>query len=172
MHTRDKRGAFSLVELMVAVGIISILASIAAPRYKAHIASSRRSEARANLNTIHVLQQTYYAEHITYHSGMEVGYFKARIKCRDVDSSRVEMDNQLGFRPNNCTHLRYGYTTISGNTGGRAFAPSNANLRWIYPDCTGAGPAECGKAEGDILMTGATDGAPEVCRNIVKYCQD
>ena len=43
---------FSLVELMVAVGIIGIIVALAVPRYRAHIVRGHRAEARVNLGEI------------------------------------------------------------------------------------------------------------------------
>ena len=163
---------FSLVELMVVVGITGILATIAMPRYKSFLASSRRGEAKVNLSNIHTLQESYRAEHGDYYSGnLTVGYFKdgKTIRCDDVNDSDQEKDNKLGFRPNNCQHLRYGYTSFASG-GGQGFAPSNADKRWIYPDCSGAGCSDCGEDQGDLLTISALDGKPKVCRNITKYC--
>ena len=162
--------AFSLVELMVTVGIVGIIATLATPRYKSFIASARRGEAKAQLHTIHTLQETYRAEHGTYHSGLVIGYFKEgrKVRCEDDDNTGVEMDNRLGFRPKNCDKLRYGYTTSGGD--GRAFAPSDAHQRWVYPDCNGCGDPECGEDQGDLIAIYAARGNPTVCRNITKYC--
>ena len=157
---------FSLVELMVAVGIVGILATLAMPRYKSFMAQARRGEARLHLHTIHALQENYKVEHSNHYAGLKVGYFLTGSECDDVDDSDNDLDNKLGFRPNDCEHLRYGYTSSGG---GRAFAPSNKNKRWIYPDCNGAGSSECGSAQGDIVTMFA-NGTPVVCRNINKYC--
>ena len=53
-----------------------------------------------------------------------VGYFKnGSSGCEDVDDSDDNLDNKLGFRPNDCRHLRYGYTAFLGEV--KAFAPDS-----------------------------------------------
>ena len=172
---RASIGGMSLVELMVVVGIVGVITTLALPRYNSLITSSRRGEAKGQLNTLHTLQETYRAEHGGYYSGLEVGYFKdgRKVRCRDDDNTGIELDNKLGFRPNDCIYLRYGYTSSGG--GGKAFAPSDAGQRWIYPDCSGAGCVECSEDQGDVLTMSAASaaaGKPRVCRNITKYCPD
>lgn len=46
---QSKRSGFTLVELIVAVAIVGILASIAIPSYQAHVDRTRRSDAQATL---------------------------------------------------------------------------------------------------------------------------
>ena len=166
---------FSLVELMVVVGITGTLATLAMPRYKSFLANARRGEAKGHLHIIHTLQESYRVEHGGYYpSSLEVGYFKdgRKVRCNDDDNTDLEKDNKLGFRPNDCEHLRYGYT-ISGSGGGKAFAPSDAPQRWIYPDCKGCGTtSECGEDQGDVITMSVSTGEPTVCRNIAKYCPD
>jgi type IV pilus assembly protein PilA len=71
-----KQAGFSLVELMVVVGIIGILAAIAVPKLQQFTAKSKQSEARVNLKTIDTMQQAYFAENSTYAAIATVGYTK------------------------------------------------------------------------------------------------
>jgi len=57
---------FSLVELMVVVGIIGILAAIAVPKLQSFTAKAKRTEARTLLKNLHTVQTAYYAENSLY----------------------------------------------------------------------------------------------------------
>ncbi|HEY5665930.1 MAG TPA: prepilin-type N-terminal cleavage/methylation domain-containing protein, partial [Gammaproteobacteria bacterium] len=58
---KTKRG-FTLVELMITVGLIGVLSAIAVPNFIAYQARSRRSEAYANLASLARAQKAYLAE--------------------------------------------------------------------------------------------------------------
>ena len=53
---------FTLIELMIAVLVVAILAAIAYPGYKEHLARSRRAEARAVLSAFGLWMARRYAE--------------------------------------------------------------------------------------------------------------
>ena len=61
MITR-KRAGFTLIELMITIGIIGVLASIAVPSFTSYQARSRRTEAFTNLQALARSQTTYKAE--------------------------------------------------------------------------------------------------------------
>lgn len=57
---------FTLVELIVAVAIIAILASIALPSYEDSLQRSRRSEAREALSDFAARQEQFFLDNKTY----------------------------------------------------------------------------------------------------------
>lgn len=61
-----KQNGFSLIELMIALVIMGILASIAYPSYLSELTKSRRAEAQVALLDLSTRMEQYYAEHNTY----------------------------------------------------------------------------------------------------------
>jgi len=61
-----RQAGFTLIELMIAVAIIAILASIAIPRFRDYQLQSKASEAYVVMNTIKITQETYRAEYDCY----------------------------------------------------------------------------------------------------------
>ena len=60
--TQKSKAGFTLVELVIVVGIIGLLAAIAIPNFISYQARSRRSEAFANLSAVARLQSSFHAE--------------------------------------------------------------------------------------------------------------
>ena len=65
-NRRCRKSGFSLVELMVVVGIVGVLSSIAIPTFKTYAQRAKRSEAYLNLAGIYKAQKTYHAENNQY----------------------------------------------------------------------------------------------------------
>ena len=179
----DKKSAFSLVELMVAVGIVGVLVTLAVPRYQQFMVQARRGEAKSNLSHIATLQETYRVDHYIYYSGAAmsgtngVGYKDGAGSTGSCNDPATDVDeginNHLGFRPNGCGQLRYFYQLRNSGNTAVASAASDAKGRHIYPDCSGGGtPPECGYVSGDAVRLAMNIGKPEVCRNITNYCPD
>jgi type IV pilus assembly protein PilE len=57
---------FTLIELMIAVAIVTILASIAYPSYQSHLVKARRSAAQGHLMDIAQMQQRYLLDARSY----------------------------------------------------------------------------------------------------------
>ena len=133
--------AFSLPELVAVIVIVGILVTLGVHQYRSFIANGRQAEAKLNLKAIADLQETYkYAKE--KYSGLAktngVGAF-ASDKCAGTDGN--QMKNELGFRPSNCSKLRYGYWWTVGTISqqyadARAYAESTIrDSKLIYPGC-------------------------------------
>lgn len=57
---------FTLVELTIAVAVVGILAAVALPSYREHVAASRRADARSALLGVAQVMERYYTERGTY----------------------------------------------------------------------------------------------------------
>ncbi len=66
MESRLQVLGFSVIELLVAVGIIGILAAVAVPGFRTVISKNRQSEAKAQLSAIYVQEDIFYTENYTY----------------------------------------------------------------------------------------------------------
>jgi type IV pilus assembly protein PilE len=61
-----KKNGFSLVELMVAVGIVGILAAIAIPSYSAYVRRANRTDATRSLSVTAQALERCYSQSFTY----------------------------------------------------------------------------------------------------------
>lgn len=64
---------FTLVELMIVVGIISIIAAIAIPSYNDYVRRSQLTEAFNNLAAYRVKMEQYYQDNRSYANGANCG---------------------------------------------------------------------------------------------------
>ena len=118
MHRKGRSG-FSLVELMIVVGIIGILSALAIPRYQAFQARARMSEARNMLNHIYTLQETYQLDENTY---LTFGTIRSPT-CNNAASRQLG----LTINPCNADLPRYNYTTNATTTTFTTTARSGNN---------------------------------------------
>ncbi len=66
MICRKKTGAFTLIELMIVLAIISILVAVAYPSYQEHVQKTRRSEAQGNMLELASYLERYFTENSSY----------------------------------------------------------------------------------------------------------
>lgn len=100
-----KQKGFSLIELMIVVGIIALLATLALPRFQAFQWKARQSEARNTLNHIYTLEEAYKAEKATYTVMQNTASSAITVGPGGDDCS----DAVLGFKLDNCANAYYNY---------------------------------------------------------------
>ena len=71
---KDSQG-FTLVELMVVVGIIGILATIAIPNFRKYQAKSKTTEAKIQLSSLYTTEESILLEYDSYASCLSSGGF-------------------------------------------------------------------------------------------------
>jgi type IV pilus assembly protein PilE len=77
-HYRSKQKGFNLIELMVTVGILGILFSIAIPQYSKYSSRANRTDGLAILNEILQAQERFAAERGVYTTDLtDMGYSAA-----------------------------------------------------------------------------------------------
>jgi type IV pilus assembly protein PilA len=116
MRLRSQAEAgFTLVELMIVVGIIGLLAAIAVPNFISYQARSRRSEAYVNLAAIARIQSAYHAEQGEF---FEAGAWPNFAAYGGLSTRKMEWDAaseaafaELGWRPEG--QVFYAYDSIT-----------------------------------------------------------
>ena len=64
---------FSIIELMIVVGIIGVLASVGMPRMQVFLAKSKRAEAKTVLGTFSTFNEAYFADGNGYATAFGTG---------------------------------------------------------------------------------------------------
>ena len=68
LNTNLKNG-FTLIEMMITLGILGIVASIAIPAYNGYITTAKMSEASNNLASLRLAQEEFFLENNDYFTG-------------------------------------------------------------------------------------------------------
>ncbi|MGH7251160.1 MAG: type IV pilin protein [Nitrospiraceae bacterium] len=74
LKARGSQRGFALIELMITVGILGILASIAIPTFLQYQSRTRQADAKNNLGAIYIGEITYLSEDSRYGSLGEIRY--------------------------------------------------------------------------------------------------
>lgn len=121
--TRSERG-FTLTELMITVGLIGVLVSIAIPNFIAYQARSRRSEAYSNLAALARAEKAYLAERNSF---LDIGasgeptlpnpalYGGLGASTMPWDAAAAAFFNEVGWSPDG--EVFYTYEVNTGKYG-------------------------------------------------------
>jgi len=146
-----RRQGFSVTELMIAVVIIGVLASIAIPSFTSYIYKARVSEATNFLGEIKQRQESYrneFGQYCAVNGSTWGTYYPATIPGAEPvmwDVGAATNWDQLGAAPDG--PIRFQYATVAGFPG--TTVPSGTGLdnddHWF-----------AGRAQGDLDEDGTT----------------
>ena len=120
---------FSLVELMVAVGIVGVMSSVAVPKYQKYKVNATRAEAQSSLSSMYTLQQLYYTENDSY--GKVAVTYAANGKPTPGDITDPAK-NVVGFPFN--ADQKYKYAAVASGTDNTEFK-GTAESKQVLGSC-------------------------------------
>jgi type IV pilus assembly protein PilA len=145
-NNNSARSGFTIMELMLVVGIIGAIAAIAIPNFISYQARSRRSEAFTNLSALGRSQLAFAAERNFVHDSMSTWpdpgmYGGLSAKKMPWDADAMTNFGELGWEPEGQVYYSYGaFTSITGAGG---------------PGCNTCSTCFTGAAYGDVDTNGS-----------------
>ena len=102
MHKRSVQSGFTLIELMIAVGVIAVLAALALPAYNGYIKTSREGALISNIATMEVFEEDYRLRTGNYIAG-------------SFDGTTADANMQtLGWQPQDADGTVYNIVVVAG----------------------------------------------------------
>ncbi len=129
MKIHNRRGGFTLIELMIVVAIIGILAAIAIPNFLKFQLKAKTSEGKTNLAAIRTAEESVYAEFGSYVSAN----VSPSASTQSVKQAFVNKDgtNQgfdlVGWEPEGRVYFNYGVVIATSEFTASASADIDAN---------------------------------------------
>ncbi len=127
---RNRKGGFTLIELMIVVAIIGILAAIAIPNFLRFQLRAKTSEGKTNLAAIRTAEESYYSEYGDYISAQASP--PAILFNKKVDFSHAIAGKGfdiIGWSPEGAVYFMYGVGIAGAPSAGSEFwATANADI--------------------------------------------
>lgn len=125
VHSRG----FTLLELMIAVVVVTLLASVAYPSYLGQMARSRRADAKQSLVELAQRMERYYTERGTYAgaalgsngifpSASRAGHYSLAIASQDADGFSITATPAGVQTGDACATFSYNHLGEQGVAGG------------------------------------------------------
>jgi len=97
----NKQQGFTLIEVMIVVAILGILSAIALPSYSEHVKKGKRTEAKVELLKIAQMQESYFAQNMSYAKDLSQLGFSANTIDTETALYTITMG---GVLPSSCDH--------------------------------------------------------------------
>jgi type IV pilus assembly protein PilA len=156
MKIHNRRGGFTLIELMIVVAIIGILAAIAIPNFLRFQLKAKSSEGKTNLSAIRTAEESFFAEFNRYVSAdASPAAIGDNVKVDFVDQGPAGAGfGTLGWAPEGQVYFNYAVEVPAAGNEFTATAAANIDANgnaqlWGYRKGANAGrshgttPANC-----------------------------
>lgn len=132
-----KQPGFSLIEIMVALAIVAILASIAIPSYTSYVMKSRRSDALEALLSVQHAQERWRADNLSYSANLaDIGV------CSSCTTSFTSTGGHYSVAISDASST--GFTATATALGGQANDPGCATMTLTVANNASTGtPTSC-----------------------------
>jgi prepilin-type N-terminal cleavage/methylation domain-containing protein len=162
-ETRSLRG-FGLIEIMIAMAIVGVLATVAIPKYMIYQLKTKSAEAKTNLSAVRSAQEAYFAEFGIF---VEADPQPVAIPGnRQVEFDSVTSDfEKLGWQPEGNVYFSYGVGVNADATAYTADAGADIDQNgvvqfWGYAKPDSAGVIAPSKVGCNIATLIASDVRP------------
>ncbi len=157
IRANARRRGFSIIEIMIAMAIIGVLATVAIPKYAVYQLKTKSAEAKTNLGGIRTSQEAYYGEYGVFVAANPEPALIPGANRAGFDA--VGSDFQaLGWQPEGNVFFSYGVAINADGTAYTADAGADIDADgvaqfWAYAKPEGGGalvPAAVGCNVGAI----------------------
>ena len=124
----QQRG-FTLVEIMIAMGVLAVVAAIAIPSYRGYIEESRKVEGKNNLAAIKLAQEEYFLENNRYFPDTNGATVTTTAATLSAYWSPNEADADRNYNYSVTTATGNDYTAIATGRGAGYKVPTTTSFQ-------------------------------------------
>ena len=148
-NTKRSIKGFTLMEVMIVVGILGIVASIAFPSYMDYVRKGKRADAKVELLRLAQMQESYFVQNLSYASTLAQLGLAGTVKSEQEEYTMSISTKVPGACDGTSVTPCTGYTLTADATGSQAndgkcedFTLSNTGVKGVT-GAHSATPKDC-----------------------------